>query len=138
MKKSIVKSFAAFLVLTLIITSLPVAVFAESADHNYSETCCPNCKTAASPAAICKHIYMTTPSCRYVDCFEVHRVDETTLYSCTKCGYSYHESTGVSHYEAHTYVKTSLGIDPATGLFKNKYTCRCGNYYFTYLEPIKK
>lgn len=102
MKKSVMKTLAALLALVLIVASLPVAVLAEEPEHCHDEMCCPECEADVSPAAICNHVYMVTLSSRYVDSGTYHRVEATDLYTCTKCGYSYHQPTGAYYIENHS------------------------------------
>lgn len=108
MKKSVMKSLAAFLVLALMVASLPVAVFAEEPEHCHGEMCCPDCETEVTAVNNCpaggSHAYMSTPSATYRDCGEYHLVQESILHTCTKCGYSYHALTGATYRGDHLYT----------------------------------
>lgn len=133
MKKSVMKSLAAFLVLALMVASLPVAVFAEEPEHCHDEICCPDSEAIVSSAAICNHTYMSSLSVRLVDCGEYHRVEETTYHKCVKCGYGYHVPTGSYYTAAHIYSKkTPCKTLPNEVLTIYKYECDCGHIIYDY------
>lgn len=130
MKKSVMKSLAAFLVLALMVASLPVAVFAEEPEHCHDEMCCPDSEAEVTAAAICNHVYsMATPSARWVITETAHRYEEITLYTCSKCGHSYEKVTSAGDTVAHSYTKTLIDYDLSTGAKIYKYTCVCGKNY---------
>lgn len=132
MKKSFMKSFTACLALIMVVCSLSIAGFAEEMEYDHDEAYCPDCGAAISPAATCDHVYMTTISSRYVYVnASIHRVEETILYTCAKCGHSYQAPTGSSYTAAHSYTKTYAGIDPDTKLPYYKFTCVCGHSYYS-------
>lgn len=109
MKKSVMKSLATFLVLALMVASLPVAVFAEELERCHDESCYNDCETVAYSVNNCpaggSHVYHQTFSARYSNWNALHhKVEETILYTCAKCAYSYHEPTGSFYFENHSKV----------------------------------
>lgn len=126
MKKSIVKALSTFLVLVMVLSAPPMAVFAaEFNEQEYADL-----NNSVGGILICpegKHVYMTTTSVVLVDCGDYHRVDEVTLYECANCAHSYYEATGWSYDENHYYIRTPAGIDPISGVNIYYYICACGN-----------
>ena len=114
MKKFIVKSLSAFLALVLILSALPMAVFAAEAD--------------ASPCATCTHNYDVTEihtpvPTSFTDAG--HTVNVKDYYECTKCDYHYTVNRGTKT-EAHNCIKkfayTMVNID---GGIVDVYEYRC-------------
>lgn len=134
MKKSIVKTLSAFLVMVMVLSTLSVAAFAaEFNEHEHTGTCCSDGGVAVLAVSTCpggEHVYRATMSAVFVDCGGVHRVDEATLYECASCAHSYYETTGRYYYEAHNYTQTLVGFDSDSGLNVYYYECECGNAYY--------
>lgn len=112
MKKTLIKSLSAFLVLVLILSILPIAAFASETEEHEHTGC-----TCAQPVvtAVCTHPIKTTyHSYRVKDITASgHVIEDTVCYTCTTCGFSYTELTGYSYTAAHQYKLDNGSISAA-------------------------
>lgn len=108
MKKSVRTFVAAWLVLVLLLSGLPMAALASGAEaHDHDDCDC------VAPAAVggCTHPVMETSPGKSIKDYDAnyHLVIEGIRYTCPTCGFSYVKSTGDSYLQAHNYVTNSQG-----------------------------
>ena len=103
MKKVFCKLTSVILAVAIVLCSLSVVVFAEE---------------IAAPTAVCTHKLVTmVAGDQYCEATSDtgHTWYNTAIYTCTDCGYSYTETTGIDHFESHSwgssyYVPGSYGV----------------------------
>jgi len=121
MKKSIVKSLSAFLVLVLILSVLPMAAFAaETEQHDHVDECCQN---EVEVCAICDHVYMLTFDSRDVVYDAMyHKSYEVEVQTCALCGYTIRTETGNYQLNKH-YVANWVLVSQKDGVSEYEGTC---------------
>ena len=118
MKKNVRKLLPLALALVMLLSILPVAVFAAEEEE-------------VEPAAVCKHSYDETILYRYIAIDGVyHRQEKYSEYVCLLCGYTYQVSHGMVSHTAHTFSYKLIGVttnDDTTTIYTYEKKCTvCG------------
>lgn len=102
--------FALVLILTMMLPMAALAATEEIDEHGHV-----GCACAEATAIKCTHPIKST-----IYGYKVlqitasgHLVEDTICYTCTTCGYTYTELTGVKHLEPHQYRLNNGGIAAA-------------------------
>lgn len=117
MKKNVVKLLSAVLALVLVLSAMPMMVFAEeTTEHVHEDACC--AEENVSVTAACTHVFSVKENYVYTQYSSgMHLVTANEIGTCTLCNYKTIISTS-TYYEVHKDWFTNSSGDTCCG--------RCG------------
>ena len=121
MKKSVIKTLSAFLVLVLVLSVLPMAALAaEPGQHVHTGECC---QSDIDTLASCNHVFVTTLESRDVPEDDLcHKSYEVEVDMCVICGYTTRIETGYYTLNKHT-VENWAPVTQEDGTIRMKGSC---------------